>query len=172
MWSGLLCRKRYIDQKLNESANQVDAVVNLGAGFDTRAYRLPSLSELPVWEIDQGKNITSKQTQLRKVFGTIPPHVKLVALDFDREDLRTVLELNDYSTDKRTFFILEAVTQYLTEEGIRKTFTFLARALLGSRLAFTYIRKDFLDGRALHGWEKSYKQYVTNKVWILGMEPN
>ena len=171
MWSGLLCRKRYIDEKLIESVNQIDAVVNLGAGFDTRAYRLPSLSELPVWEVDQGNSIKLKQTQLRKVFGTIPSHVKLVGIDFDCEDLSTVLELNGYFVNKRTFFILEAVTQYLTEKGIRTTFNFLAKAVQGSRIAFTYLRKDFLDGRALYGWEKNYKRYVTTKIWIFGMEP-
>jgi O-methyltransferase involved in polyketide biosynthesis len=39
------------------------------------------------------------------------------------------------------------VTQYLTEPGVRKTLDFLARAAGGSRLAFTYVRKDFLEGK-------------------------
>ena len=171
LWSGLLCRKRYIDEKLTDSVNQIDAIINLGAGFDTRVYRLPSLSTLPVWEVDHDTNITRKRTHLRTIFGTIPSRVKLVAIDFEREDLRTVLELNDYSTTQRTFFILEGVTQYLTEEGVRATFTFLASAASGSRLVFTYVRKDFLEGRALYGWEKIYKQYVTTKIWLFGMEP-
>jgi methyltransferase (TIGR00027 family) len=53
VWGGTLCRKRYIDEKLIESAPGIDAVVNLGAGFDTRAYRLPVLADMPVWEVDQ-----------------------------------------------------------------------------------------------------------------------
>jgi len=171
MWGLMMCRKRYIDEKLIGSINQINAVVNLGTGFDTRAYRLPALSSIPVWELDQLDNIKSKQTGLHKVFGTIPSHVKLVAIDFDREDLGTVLEAHDYSTNKRTFFIWEGVTQYLTEKGIRTTFDFLAKAERGSRLAFTYVRKDFLDGRAMYGWEKVYNRFVTNKTWIFGMKP-
>lgn len=171
IWGGMTCRKRYIDEKLIDSLNQIDAVVNLGAGFDTRAYRLPPVSDIPVWELDQPDNINQKQTRLHKVFGTTPSHVKLVAIDFDHEDLGTILGSHGYSTDKRTFFIWEAVTQYLTEKGLRTTFDFLAKAARGSRLAFTYVRKDFLDGRVMYGWEKGYKKFVTSKIWIFGMEP-
>jgi methyltransferase (TIGR00027 family) len=171
IWGGMMCRKRYIDEKLIDSIGRIDAVVNLGAGFDTRAYRLPALAEVPVWEVDQPENIKSKQTQLLKVFQAIPSHVKLTAIDFDREDLSAVLESLGYSTDKRTFFIWEAVTQYLTKKGIRSVFDFLAKAASGSRLAFTYICKDFLDGRSEFLWEKGYDDYVRKKVWIFGMEP-
>ncbi|WP_407309488.1 SAM-dependent methyltransferase [Desulfosporosinus sp. SB140] len=171
LWSGMMCRKRYIDEKLLDSLNQINAVLNLGAGFDTRAYRFPALTDIPVWELDQPQNIEPKQAQIIKVFGKIPLHVKLVAIDFDREDLGSVLEANGYSTDVRTFFIWEAVTQYLTEKGIRTTFDFLAKAASGSRLAFTYVLKDFLEGRAMYGWEKGYKKFVENRIWIFGMEP-
>jgi methyltransferase (TIGR00027 family) len=172
LWGGMMCRKRYIDEKLIDSVNQINAVVNLGAGFDTRAYRLPAPSDMPVWEVDQPENIQSKQTRLCKLFGAIPAHVRLVPIDFDREELGTVLASYGYSTDRRTFFIWEAVTQYLTETGIRATFDFLAKAERGSRLAFTYIRRDFLDGRIMYGWEKGYKKYVVkDKLWLFGMDP-
>ena len=128
IWGGLLCRKRYIDEKLIESAGQIGAVVNLGAGFDTRAYRLPALADMPVWEVDQPQNIEPKRVRLRKLFGEVPPHVTLVPIDFDSDELGAVLASHGYAADKRTFFIWEAVTQYLTENGIRATFDFLAKA--------------------------------------------
>ncbi|KKG32598.1 MAG: SAM-dependent methyltransferase [Methanosarcina mazei] len=171
LWGGMLCRKRYIDEKLTDSVNRINAVVNLGAGFDTRAYSLPVLSYMPVWEADQPENIQAKKVRLCKLFGTVPSHVRLVPIDFDREDLGSVLASHGYSADKRTFFIWEAVTQYLTETGIRATFNFLSKAESGSRLAFTYIRKDFLDGRVMYGWENIYNKYVKNKIWLFGMEP-
>jgi methyltransferase (TIGR00027 family) len=40
IWGSMLCRKRFIDDTLRESAPNIDAVVILGAGLDTRAYRL------------------------------------------------------------------------------------------------------------------------------------
>lgn len=170
LWGGMLCRKRYIDEKLTDSVNRINAVVNLGAGFDTRAYRLPVLSDMPVWEVDQPENIQAKQVRLFKLFGNVPSHVRLVPIDFDREDLGSVLASHGYSADRRTFFIWEAVTQYLTENGIRATFNFLAKAERGSLLVFTYVRKDFLDGRVMYDWEKIYKKYVKNKIWLFGMD--
>jgi methyltransferase (TIGR00027 family) len=173
IWGSLVCRKRYIDEKLIDLSNQIEAVVNLGAGFDTRAYRLPVLYDIPVWEVDQLENIKAKQNRLCKVFGKIPSNVKLVAIDLDLEDPGAILESYGYSTDKRTFFILEALTQYLTDKGIRTTFNFLAKASRGSRLAFTYIRKDFLDGRVMYGMENFYKKYVVkDKIWLFGMDPD
>lgn len=172
IWGSLLCRKRYIDEKLLASSDQIEAIVNLGAGFDTRAYRLPALSDIPVWEVDQLENIKAKKIQLSKVFGTIPSNVKLVAIDLDHEDPSIILEFHGYSTESQTFFILEAVTQYLTENGIKTTFDFLAKAARGSRLVFTYVCKDFLDGQTMYGWEKFYKNYVLkDKIWLFGMDP-
>jgi len=171
IWGGLLCRKCYIDEKLVASRNQIEAVVNLGAGFDTRPYRLPALSSLPVWEVDQRENIEAKEKRLRKGFGMIPANVKLVVADFDRDDLGSILAAQGYSAAKQTFFVWEAVTQYLTEQGVRATFDWLAKAAPGSRLAFTYVRKDFLDGKTFYGWESGYRQFVASKVWMFGMEP-
>jgi methyltransferase (TIGR00027 family) len=171
LWGAIICRKRYIDEKLVESVAEIDGVVNLGAGFDTRAYRLPSLSDLPVWEVDLPENMESKRAALRKLFGRAPEHVMLLSVDFDRQDMGALLESRGFSTAKRTFFICEAVTQYLLETSIGTTFEFLAKAARGSRLAFTYIRKDFLDGQNLYGQEGLYKRYVVSKVWLFGMQP-
>lgn len=172
LWGGIVCRKRYIDEKIEESGGRMEAAVNLGAGFDTRAYRLPALSGMPVWELDQPDTVRSKQIRLRELFGEVPAHVRLVAMDFDREKLGEVLESHGYSLDRPTFFIWEAVTQYLTPGGIGATFDFLAKAAPGSRLAFTYVRKDFLEGRAAYGWEKFYQKFVVrDRTWIFGMEP-
>ena len=41
---GILCRTRYIDDVLNNAIKEgVGAVVNLGAGMDSRAFRIPVL---------------------------------------------------------------------------------------------------------------------------------
>jgi methyltransferase (TIGR00027 family) len=172
IWGGMMVRKRYIDEKVVEAASQIDAVVNLGAGFDTRVYRLPALAGKPVWEVDQPENIEPKRVRLQKLFGAVPAHVTLVPIDFDREELATQLAAHGYSTTRPTFFIWEAVTQYLTEAGIRATFDFLAGAAPGSRLAFTYVRKDFIDGQVRYGQEQAYEKYVVNeKLWLFGLDP-
>lgn len=171
LWGDFLVRKRYIDDRLRAACGQIEAVVNLGAGFDTRAYRLPAISHLPVWEVDQQRNIVAKEKRLNEIFGKVPSRVRLVAIDFDTEDLAATLTSNGYLSVTRTFFVWEAVSQYLTEQGVRKAFDFLAQAPKGSCLAMSYVRKDFLDGRNLYGWEAAYKRFVTGKMWHFGMEP-
>jgi methyltransferase (TIGR00027 family) len=171
LYASMMCRKKYIDEKIIDSVSQINAVVNLGAGFDTSALRISELSKIPIWEIDQRENIQSKQKRLEEIFGTIPSHIKLVSTDFDHEELGTVLNSYDFSNNIKTFFIWEAVTQYLTENGIRSTFNFLAHAVSGSRLVFTYVRKDFIDGKVMYNWENNYKRFVKDsKIWIFGME--
>lgn len=171
IWGGLLCRKRYIDDKLVASRNKIEQMVNLGAGFDTRPYRLAAISGLPVWEVDQRENIEAKEKRLRKALATIPANVKLVPVDFDRDDLGLILAAHGYSGASRTFFVWEGVTQYLTEQGVRATFDWLAKAVPGSRLAFTYVRKDYLDGKNLYSWESGYKRFVVTHIWLFGMNP-
>lgn len=173
IWSGMMCRKLYIDGKLAKMAPDIEAVVNLGAGFDTRVYRLPALSGMSAWEVDQPGNIRDKQARLLKIFGSVPKNVKLVPVDFDTEDLTTVLASHSYSPDKKTFFIFEAVTQYLTEKGIRATFDFLAKAACGSRLAFTYVRRDFIEGKNMYNSEKIYQKFIEKDppIWLFGLDP-
>ena len=170
IWGGLLCRKRYIDEKLTACAGEIETVVNLGAGFDTRCFRLPSLSGKPVWEIDQPENVRAKKGRLRQALGTIPSNVNLFSVDFDHDSLPAALEAKGYSLGRRTFFIMEAVTQYLTEDGMKATLEFLAKAARGSRLALTYVRKDFLAGTSLYGWESGYKRFVLGNVWHYAMD--
>jgi methyltransferase (TIGR00027 family) len=174
LWGGILARKRFIDDKVIESADgHIEAVVNLGAGFDTRALRLQALAEVPVWEVDLPQNIEPKRSRLEKLYRKLPDHVTLVPIDFDCQDLATVLESHGFKPDRKTFFIWEGVTQYVTENGIRATFEFLAKAPAGSRLVFTYTPRDFIDGEAFYGQEYLYKQMlVKDRIWLFGIDPD
>lgn len=172
IWGSMLCRKRYIDDTIQESLGSVDALVNLGAGFDTRAYRLSGLATLQIFEVDTPENIAAKQARLQAHYGQVPPTVHLVPIDFEHEELAPVLADQGYRAEHRTFFVWEAVTQYLSEEAVRKTFAFLAQAAPGSRLAFTYVRKDFLDGVELYGAGPTYQRFrVKQQLWHFGMDP-
>lgn len=172
LWGSMLCRKRYIDDLLRASINTLDAVVILGAGLDTRAYRLAELATRPVFEVDLPENIAYKRQKLQRLYGRVPESVRLVPIDFERQDVATVLSEHGYRADQRTFFVWEAVTQYLTEPAVRKTFDVLAQSASGSQLVFTYIRQDFLDGTQLYGAEGAYQRFrVKQQVWHFGMVP-
>jgi methyltransferase (TIGR00027 family) len=173
LWGSIMSRKRYIDDLVADQAGEIEAIINLGAGFDTRSFRLEALAEVPVWEIDQPQNIGAKSSRLEKLFGRIPAHANLVPIDFDSEGLGTVLASHGYRPDRKTFFIWEGVTQYVTEAGIQATFDYLANAPAGSRLVFTYTPKEFIDGKNFYGQEYLYNQMlVKDKIWLFGIEPD
>lgn len=168
---GGLCRKRYIDDKLVEVLGSgIDSVVILGSGLDTRAYRIPQLSTLPVYEVDLPQTIAYKESKLRQLYGSVPAHVRLIPIDFDRQDLEDVLKSHGYSPDQKSFFIWEGVTQYISESAVRTVFEFLAKVRPGSRIVFTYITKDFIDGERTYGLERLYQQ--TRVMWHFGLQPS
>ena len=103
-------------------------MVILGAGLDTRGYRLARHSDIGVFEVDQQVNIARKAVTVRRALGSQPPSVRLVPIDFERDDLFTELAKAGYRTDSRTFFVWEGVTQYLTPDAVRTTLSSLQAA--------------------------------------------
>jgi methyltransferase (TIGR00027 family) len=150
----------------------LDAVVNLGAGFDTRLYRLPPASGVPAWEADLPENVATKRGRLRQLLGGVPPNVRLVAIDLEREKLGQILARHGYATGSRTLFIAEALTQYLHDQAIAELFGFLAEAATGSGLLFTYVLSSLIEGRAMYGQEALYQRYVAKRaIWLWGLDP-
>ena len=170
---GILCRKRHIDDKLDDALQHgIESLVILGAGMDTRAYRLPTASAAQVYEIDLPENIECKEEYVRRLMGTVPAHVKLVPIDFNCQELGQVLPDAGYSSKHKSFFVWEGVTQYISETAVRKVFAFLQQASQESRLAFTYVRKDFIEGKQFCGLDALYSATrAKNQLWQFGLEP-
>ncbi len=172
LWASIACRKRFIDERLSDPLNDTDSVVVLGAGLDTRGCRIARHSALPVFEVDQQINIDRKTAVLQRVLGTPPASVHLVPVDFEHDALIPALESHGYRSEQRTFFIWEGVTQYLTPEAVRSTLAQLGDAAPGSRLVFTYIRQDFIDGTNTYGAEPVYRRFRKRRqVWKSGLVP-
>lgn len=169
-WAGLACRKRYIDDLLVAAlAGEVGAVVSLGAGLDTRMFRI-SRPGVPVFEVDLAENIARKQAWIERQFPTPPPDLRLVSVDFDRDDLEAALVARGLPTNAPIFFVWEGVTQYLHEAGVRATFEFLRRAPAGSRLVFSHVLREFIDGSARHGLEAMHQRLVVQQgLWHFGL---
>lgn len=172
-WASLLCRKRYIDDLVRSAAREgLDAVVIVGAGYDTRAYRVPELAGLPVWEVDLAGAVAAKTRALRRCFGAVPPQVTLVPVILGTDNLTERLATAGFDTGMRTLFVWESVTMYLTEAVVRRTLRQMAECAPGSLLAFTYFRKDFVDGTDFYGAEEAYERFVAKqKLWTFGIDP-
>lgn len=172
LWANLACRKRFINERLDAALPGIDAVVILGAGLDTRGYRLARRSDIPVYEVDLPVNIERKRAVVRRALGRQPASVHLVPVDFESDDVAAELAKSGHRADARTFYVWEGVTQYLSAEAVGSTFAMLSRAATGSRLVFTYVRSDFIDGTNRYGAESLYRKFrVRSQTWKFGLEP-
>jgi methyltransferase (TIGR00027 family) len=172
----LLCRTRFIDDVLkNALENGFDQIVILGAGFDSRAYRIPGIEQTRVFEVDHPATQAWKQDRLKKILGSLPSHVTFVPIDFNRQNLEDVMSTTDFRTDAKTFFIWEGVSQYITTEAVDAVFQFTSKATgMGSEIAFTYINLGFIDG-SIHfqGREKLISNLKRQgEPWIFGLDPS
>lgn len=171
LWANLACRKRFIDETLDDALPDIDAVVILGAGMDTRPYRLARRSDVPVYEVDLPVNIERKKAAVRRVLGEAPASVRLVPVDFERDDLAAELTRAGHRSGDRAFFVWEGVTQYLTADAVHATFEYLRSAAPSSRLVFTYVRQDFIDGRNLYGARSAYRRFrEKQQLWKFGLD--
>jgi len=147
-WPGVrasvVARTRLIDDAITTSLAAYSQCVILGAGFDTRAYRLPDLRAVTVFEVDHPDTQASKRRILERVLPAPPTHVRFVGTNFNRSGLESAMAAAGYSESVRSFILWEGVTNYLTEAAIDSTLRWCARAAPGSALLFTYVHRDVL----------------------------
>ena len=170
------CRDRYVDDILTEclKKKEVETIVNLGAGMDCRAYYIPGIEKMRYFEVDHPKIIKIKMKKMRKILGKLPDHVVYVPIDFQKQSLDDALKDAGYNLNSKTFFIWEAVTQYISKEANDSTFKYIGQAAPGSKLVFSYVIKSFFEGKYNNnGIKKLAKRFVkkNNPIFISGFDP-
>jgi methyltransferase (TIGR00027 family) len=142
-------RTRYIDEYVKARIDDgVQQLIILGAGYDSRAYRMESLRErVKVFEVDHPATQERKVRKLIEMVNPLPSHVIYVSIDFDKEKLPQRMSQCGYDKDKRSLFIWEGVTPLLTAEAVEETLHFVAtNSGPGSSIIFNYILKSMVDG--------------------------
>lgn len=172
-WGSLLGRKRYADDQVADALQAgIRQVVLLGAGFDSRSVRLVAPRGATAYEVDLPQNSAAKRKRLTAAFGRIPDRVNLLPIDFEHDDLFDVLTGAGFDPGRPAMFVWEAVTQYLTETAVRSTLQSLSGAARDSRLIFSYVLKDLINGTDLHGADQLYRRFVIkNPIWHFGLDP-
>ncbi len=171
----ILCRTRYIDDVLRKSLKSgLEQLVILGAGFDSRAYRIAGIDSVRVFEVDLPGAERLKENRVKKVLGAVPENVTLVGIDFDRQNLDDVLAAAGYRKEKRTLFIWEGVTQYITAEAVQNTLEFVSTSSgIGSAIVFTYVRLSLIDGTDRPEWFQPFLSFASRvgSPFIFGLDP-
>ena len=132
-------RTRAIDDVVaSEALAGTKQLVLLGAGFDARAYRLPSLHDAIVFEVDHPDTQAEKRAAIA-AHRPLARDVRWVSIDFTRDSLEDVLARAGHDASARTTFVWEGVTMYLASSAIDATLDAIARlAARGSVLTATY----------------------------------
>jgi methyltransferase (TIGR00027 family) len=172
---GILCRTCYIDDVLKRSLEAgIDQLVILGAGFDSRAYRIPGIDQVQVFEVDLPGTRKLKQTRVEKVLGAVPENVTLVGMNFDLDNLDAVLRDAGFQKGLRTLFIWEGVTQYISAESVKNTLEFVSSVSgVGSAIVFTYVRQGLIDGTDCPEWFQPFLSFAekVGSPLIFGLDP-
>jgi methyltransferase (TIGR00027 family) len=142
----IAARERYIDDFLKAClAEGLDQVVILGAGYDTRAYRIPGIERTRVFEIDHPATQAVKLELLKKIFDPLPAHVTFLPLDFTTQTLEERLPASGYNPQAKTLFIWQGVTYFLDPQGVEGTLAFIAgHSGPGGLLIFDYFYNEVL----------------------------
>ena len=173
--SSVVARTRLIDDVIAASlGGHIEQLVILGAGFDSRAYRLPGLCNVTVFEVDHPDTQAVKRRTLQRILSALPAHVRFVAIDFNRCQLSSVMPAAGYRESARTFIVWEGVTNYLTETAVDTTLRWCARAAPGSLLLFTYVHRDVLTNPgAFVGTERLFATLAKARERLtFGIEPS
>ncbi len=169
-----VARTRYIDEVLQDAIGAgASQVVILGAGFDSRAYRIPGLANIHVVEVDHPDTSLTKQRFMRRILGDLPPHVSFTAIDFNRDNPADVMRLSGLDLSRPIFFLWEGVTSYLTEAAVDATLSAIATAAANSRVLFTYLHRDVLrPDSAFRGTDRT-RDTLRNagEPWTFGFDP-
>jgi methyltransferase (TIGR00027 family) len=147
----LALRVAYLDRLVGIAIDELSVrqVVILGAGYDTRAARLPRAG-VTFFEVDHPATQAAKRERLAKLDKYPVDAARYVACNFEREDPIERLTATGFDTREPALVIWEGVVPYLTEAAVRATATRLATGLdPRSLLAFDFVGKKFAAGQSI-----------------------
>jgi len=148
MQAGIAARTRYIDDIVaNEAAKGIAQLVILGAGYDSRAWRIPQLKDVHVFEIDFPDTQKEKLAKIENLSESPIAQVSYVPIDFNTQSLSDVLREAGYSSEQKTLFLMEGLTMYLSADAVDENLAFIAtNNASGSSVYFDYFMKSVMDG--------------------------
>jgi len=170
--ANLIYRTRYIDDLLIENLKQdIEQVLILGSGFDTRPYRFKS-EKVIYFEVDHPDTMKIKKERIKKHLDKQNYNVEFITVDFEKDNLSEKIDKSSFDKNKKTLVIWEGVTQYINAEAVDNVFDFISTFQSGSKLIFTYVKKGIIDGSKRTELDEKILSYTEEKgsTWIFGID--
>ena len=142
-------RQTFFDNVVERYLPGVAQLVILGAGFDTRLFRLPEGTHARCFEVDAPQTQALKRQLLEKA-GIDSSGVAFVPADFETEDWLAKLVGAGFNPAQPALFLWEGVTVYLEREAVEGTLRKIASTARGSAVAFDYMTTEPLESQALY----------------------
>lgn len=164
MYEYIVGRTKVIDLTFSEYSGQINQVVILGAGFDSRGIRFNGiLNDTIIYELDAYETQQFKINKINKEKIAIPKNLKMIPIDFENEPFIDILIANGFKRNEPCLFLLEGLTMFIDPVAIPKLFKDI-NDLCGkdSIIVFDYLHEKFLSN------EISNQGSVTETVSSLG----
>jgi len=138
--NSVIARVCFFDDIIRQAVvDGLEQLVILGAGYDTRAYRIEGMDKLRVFEVDQPDTVAVKKGKILEIFGYLPSHVNYIPINFNKERLEDRLSQCGYDPNKKTLFTLEGLTMYLDPMAVDDLLACIVHnSGDGSAVAFDY----------------------------------
>jgi methyltransferase (TIGR00027 family) len=135
-----VARVRYFDDIVKASANDgLEQLVILGAGYDTRAYRIKELKNIRVFEVDHPDTQQIKVKKINEILSSLPDNVVYVPVDLEFDKLGQRLAESGYDITEKTLFVMEGLVMYLQPETVDEILSFIGHnSGSGSAIVFDY----------------------------------
>jgi methyltransferase (TIGR00027 family) len=133
-----------IRDAISDGATQL---VLLGAGLDTRAWRMPELERCTVFELDYPSTQAYKRPRIESI-EPLAAEVRFGSIDFERQNLAPALLALKFDEAARTIWVCEGVAMFLTRASVDALLDGIGRSSApGSVVALTYLPEHRSSGR-------------------------
>jgi len=155
----IVAKSRAIDDLLEESLSQgnIQQLVFLGAGYDTRAYRYKEhLTRTRIFEIDHPEILERKKALIDKRQLNLDNLVYCAADFEDGKDEFTSQWLQDQGIkpDVKTLFIIDGVSYFISPKAFDNVVEVITQFKAGSELIFDYAYHEILENKTYRGSEE------------------
>ena len=165
-------RTRFIDDFLAEHASSFTQLVNLGAGYDTRAFRLDVLAGCSAFEVDM-KAVNEIKARVFSSEELGKPKAKTKArytVDLDFLDkgktLRAALEGTDnFGADEPSIFVSEGLIMYLGQTGKLKLLKEVSAAAAKGSLFILQFMEDVANNSPAALGQEEAKKVLGDEGW-------
>ncbi len=148
MTTNIALRTAAIDDAIRRGLERgAGQLVLLGSGLDARAWRMPELRGVDVYELDRPSSHAYKKRRIGLRQGATAVH-RLVDIDFERQRVPKVLAAAGFDMSRPSIWLWEGVAVYLTRAAADATLDAVSRcSATDSTLIATYTRPNLGLGR-------------------------